>query len=120
MSVGPRDFGNEAVGGSSNLADLQPSEDNVKFWRVADKAKRASDFLRAAEASEKQKQIAMPNPMATEMALRGCGLPENRTPSYGASDRVAAQIRIEMRTIAASDSSMRQVFDNSTNRRTVK
>jgi len=53
MSVGPREFGNEAVGGSSNLADLQPSEDNVKFWRVADEAERASDFLRASKASEK-------------------------------------------------------------------
>ncbi len=53
MSIGPRDFGNEAVGGSSNLADLQPSEDNVKFWRVADEAKRASDSLGAPEASEK-------------------------------------------------------------------
>ena len=53
MSIGPRDFGNEAVGGSRNFPDLQPSEDNVKFWRVANEAKRASDFLRASEASEK-------------------------------------------------------------------
>ena len=53
MSFGPRDFGNETVSGSSNFPDLQPSEDNVKFWCVADEAKRASDFLRAPETSEK-------------------------------------------------------------------
>ena len=112
MSTGPRDFVNEAVGGSSNFPDLQPSEDNVKFWRVADEAKSASDFLRASEASEKQKQVALANPMATEMALRGRGLPEDRTPSCGARNRVASQIRIEMRTVVVTDSGACEVFNN--------
>ena len=120
MSIGPRDFGDDAIGGSSNFSDLQPSEDNVKFSRVADEAKRASGFLRASKASEKQKQIARSNPMATEMTLRGCGLPEDRTPSCGARNRVAAQIRIEMCAISSQDSTAGQVFHDPSDRRAIE
>ncbi len=54
--------------------------------------------------------------MATQMTLRGGGLPENRTPSCGARDRIAAQIRIEMRAVSSHDSAAGQVFHNPSDR----
>src|ERR1700722_5862316 len=54
------------------------------------------------------------------MALRGCGLPEDRTPSCGARNRFAAQIRIEMRAVVVTDSAAREVFDNPSDRRSLE
>ena len=93
-------------------ADLEPSENNVKFRRIADEAERTSNFLGAPKASEEKKQIAAAYLVPREMTLRGRGLSEDRTPSRGARDRIAPQIRIEMRAVAPPDSTARQVFDN--------
>jgi len=49
--------------------------------------------------------------MPREMALRGAGLAEDRAPSASASNRVATQVRIQMRTIGTRYSSARQAFD---------
>ncbi len=111
MSVGPWDFSGEAIGRLGYSADLEPSEDNVKFWRAADETELASNLLGAPKASEEQEQIAAAYPVAGEMTLRGTSLPENRTPSRGARNRIAAQIRIEMRAVALADAAARQVFD---------
>jgi hypothetical protein len=46
------------------------------------------------------------------MALRRSSLTEDWTPSRGARDRIAAQIRIQMSAAAAADSAVRQVLDN--------
>ena len=54
--------------------------------------------------------------MPTEMTLRGCGLPKDRTPSPAARNRIAAQIRIEMRAVSAHDSTAREVFHNPSDR----
>ena len=42
--------------------------------------------------------------MAGQVTLRGAGLTEDWTPSGGARERIAPQIRIEMRTVVAPDS----------------
>ncbi len=86
MSIGPWDFGEAASGGSRHLPDLQPSEDDVKFRRVADETEHAADLLRAPEASEEKKQIAASYLVPCEMTLRGSRLPEDRTPSFCARD----------------------------------
>ncbi len=112
MSGRPGLFGGDVSGSCGDVPDLQPSKDDVKFRRVADEAERTSDFLGAAKISEKNKQIAWADVVAREMALRGAGLSKDWTPSRGARNRLAAQIRIEMRTVATADSSMGQVFNN--------
>jgi hypothetical protein len=112
MAVGPWNFRDQPIGGASDSADLQPSKDHVKFRRATDEAERASSLVRAAETSEKEKEVAGANLLLREMTLRGGSLPEDRTPSWGTSDRVAAQIGIEMRAVASPDSASRQVFDD--------
>ena len=84
----------------------------MKVRRAADEAERASNSLGAPKASEEKKQIAAVYPVVREMALRGCGLTEDWTPSRGARNRIASQIRIEMRAVASAESAARQVFDN--------
>ena len=54
----------------------------------------------------------MPTSWSREMTLRSCCLAEDRTPSSGARNRIAAQIRIEMCAIALTDSTAGQVFDD--------
>ena len=112
MAVGPWNFRDQPIGGASDSADLQPSKDHVKFRRATDEAERASSLVRAAETSEKEKEVAGANLLLREMTLRGGSLPEDRTPSWGTSDRVAAQIGIEMRAVASTDSAARKVFYN--------
>jgi len=92
----------------------------VKFRRIANEAERGPNLLGFPEASEEKKKISATNLMPREMTLRGCGLSEDRTPSLAASDRIAAQIWIQMRAVAPTDSTMRQVFDNPSDRRAVK
>ena len=81
MSVGPRNFGDQAVGCPSDSSHLQPAEDDVKFRRIADESEYASDLLSASKASEEEKEIAAPYFVARQMALCGPSLAENRTPS---------------------------------------
>ncbi len=101
MSVSPRNFGDDAIGGANHATDLEPSEDNVKVGRAADEAERAANLLGLSKASEENKQIAAAYILFLQMALRGRGLAEDRTPSRGARNSIAAQIRIEMRTVAS-------------------
>jgi len=84
----------------------------VKFRRIADESERACDLLSAPKASEEKKEIAASYFVARQMALRGSSLPEGRPPSRGSPDRVAAQIGIEMRAVASTDSAARKVFYN--------
>ena len=112
MSGCPGLFGGEVSGDCGDAPDLEPSEDDVKSRRIADEAERASDSLGATKISEEKKQIAWTDLVPREMALRGARLPEDWTPSRGARDRIAAQIRIEMRAVASTDLAVRQVFDN--------
>src|ERR1700678_2046262 len=112
MAVGPWNFRDQPVGGASDSADLQPSKDHVNFRRAGDEAERASNLLRVPKPSEEEKKVARANLLLREVTLRGGGLPEDRTPSCGARDRIAAQIGIEMRAVASPDSATRQVFDN--------
>jgi len=95
-----------------HFPDLEPSEDNVKFRRVADEAELASNLLGAPKASEEKEQIAPAYLLVHEMTLRGCGLTEDWTPSRCARNRILAQIWIEMRAVASLESGPRQVFDN--------
>ena len=120
MSVGPRDFGRELIGCARHSPDLEPSEDNVKFRRIANEAESASNLLGTLKASEEEEQIADGYLLVREMTLRSCCLAEDRTPSRGARDRVAAQIRIEMRAITMPDSTAGQVFDHPRDGRTIK
>jgi hypothetical protein len=112
MSVGPRHFSHEAVGGLGHYSYLQPAEDDVKFRRIADESEHACDLLSAPKASEEKKEIAASYFVARQMALCGAGLAENRTPSSGSRDSVAAQVGIEMRAVASTDSAARKVFYN--------
>ena len=112
MTIGPRDLRGEVIVCARYSPDLEPSEDNVKFRRIADESERASDLLSAPKASEEKKEIAASYFVARQMALCGSSLAENRTPSCSASNRVPAQIRIEMRAVASTDSAARQVFYN--------
>ena len=116
MSIGPWDFSHEAVGCLSHSPNLHPSEDNVKFRRIADESERASDLLSAPKASEEKEEIAASCFVARQMALCGSSLAENRTPSGSARNRVSAQIRVEMRAIESVNSTSRQVFDNPSDR----
>src|SRR5271155_4895342 len=112
MSVGPRNFGDHAAGGARDFPDLQPSKDDVEFRRAADEAEPAAGLFRAPETSEEEKEIARADLLLCEMTLRGGGLPEDRTPSITARDRVAAQIGIEMRAVVWPESAAGQVFDD--------
>lgn len=112
MSVGPRHFRDQVASGSRHFADLEPSEDDVELRRVPPEANNARDFLRAAKASEEKKQIAATYLLIRKMTLRGRCLAEDWTPSRGARERIAAQIRIEMRAVASTDATASQVFDN--------
>ncbi len=112
MSVGPRHFRDQVTSGWRHFADLEPPEDDVKLRRVPHEANNAPDFLGAAKTSEEKKQIAAAYLLIREMTLRGRGLAEDRTPSRGALERIAAQIRIEMRAVASTDATAGQVFDN--------
>lgn len=112
MSVGPRNFGHEVTVRGGDSPDLEPSEYRVKFWRARDEAKRASNIFDAAKTSKEKKQVAWANLVAREMALCGARLSEDRTPSGAARNRLAAQIRIEMRAVASTNAASRQVFDN--------
>lgn len=116
MSGRPRPFDGEVGGDSGDVPNLKPSEDNVKFRCIADEAEPTSNLFGASKASEEQKKIAASDFVPREMTLRGRGLAEDRTPSRGARDRIAAQIRIEMRAITLLYSTARQVFDNPRNR----
>ena len=84
----------------------------MKFRRIGDEAERGPNLLGLPEASEEQEQVAASYLVPREMTLRGCGLAEDRTPSRGARDRIATQIRIEMRAIGPANSTASQVFDN--------
>lgn len=64
-----------------------------------------------SKGSEEQKQVTWTDRIASEMALRGSGLPEDWTPSMGARDRIASQVGIEMRALLCLDPAARQVFD---------
>ena len=83
----------------------------MNLRRTVDEAKRGSNLLRLPEASEEKKKIAASYLVPREMALRGTSLPEDRTPSRGALDRIASQIGIEMRAVASPDSAACEVFD---------
>jgi len=100
MSVGPWDFGDDGISSADHAADLEPSEDNVKDRRAAGETERAFNLFGAPKASKEKKQIAAAYLVAREMALRGSRLTEDRTPSRGACNRIAAQIGIEMRAVA--------------------
>ena len=75
----------------------------MKLRRAADEVECAANLLSAPKASEEKKQIATAHLVPREMTLRGARLPEDRTPSRSARDRIAAQIRIEMRAVASTD-----------------
>lgn len=112
MSGCPGLFGGKVSRDCGDAPDLEPSEDNVKSRCIADEAERASDFLGTTKISEKNKQIAWTDVVPREMTLRCARLPEHRTPSCGARDRIAAQIGIEMRAVASTDLAARKVFHN--------
>jgi hypothetical protein len=112
MSIGPRDFRGEVIVCARYSSNLQPAENDVKFRRISDESECACDLLSLPKASEEKKKIAASYFVARQMALCGSSLAEDRTPSCGACDRIAAQIRIEMRAVASTDSAARQVFDN--------
>lgn len=112
MSAGPRDFRGEVIVCARYSIDLEPAEDDVKFRRIADESEHACDLLSAPKASEEKEEIAAFYFVARQMALCGSSLAENRTPSGSSCNRVPAQIRIEMRAVASTDSAARQVFYN--------
>ena len=112
MSGRPWPFDGEVGCDSGDVPNLKPSENNVKCRCVADKAKCVSNLLGSSKASKEKKQIADANLLVREMALRGIGLAEDRTPSRSARDGVASQIGIKMRTVVSADTSASQVFDN--------
>ena len=119
MSCCPRDLGRDAIGRANRPPDLHPAVDDVKLRRPADEAEPASDPLGLPEAPvEKEEQVFLL--VAGQVTLRGSGLAEDWTPSGGAHERIAPQIRIEMRTVVAPDSAARQVFDDLRNRRAVE
>ena len=87
----------------------------MKFRRISDESECACDLLSLPKASEEKKKIAASYFVARQMALCGSSLAEDRTPSCGACDRIAAQIRIEMRAVRPADVvyvASREVFDN--------
>lgn len=112
MSSRPRKLGGNAVGRRRDSPHLQPSKNDVKFRRIGKEAKQASDLLGAPKASEEEKQITRTNRMSSEMALRGSSLPEDRTPSRSARDRIAPQIGIEVRALASLDPTASKLFNN--------
>ncbi len=112
MPSGPRNLSGQIVGRARDPADLQPSEDDVKLRRATDEAERAANLLNTPKASEEKKQIAWTHVVTREMTLRGARLAEDRTPPGAARNRIAAQIRIEMRAVATADLAVSQVLDN--------
>jgi len=58
--------------------------------------------------------------MPREMTLRGAGLAEDWPPSASALNRVASQVRVEMRAITARYPSARQALDDRRDARSVE
>jgi len=112
MGGGPGDLGREAVGRLRDATDLQPAEDDVQLGCLAHEAEPTANLLGSPKAAEEKEEISLLYFVAAQVTLRGAGLPEDRTPSRGARDRIAAQIRIEMRAVVAPDSAAGQVFDD--------
>jgi len=84
----------------------------VKCRRVANETKRAAGLLGRSKRSEEKKQVPRPDRIASEMALCGSGLPEDRTPTRSTCNRLASQIGIEVRSLASAYPAARQVFDH--------
>ena len=112
MSSRPRKFGGNAVGRRHDSSHLQPSKNDVKFRRIGNEAKRATNLLSAPKASEEEKQVTRTYVVTVEMALRGPCLPEDGTPSRSARDRTAPQIGIQMRGLVSLDPTASKVFNN--------
>ena len=111
MWFSPRNFYRERVRHRPHFSDLEPSEDHVESRLRSNEAKRVSALFRAPERSEEEEQIASPDAMPRQMALRGAGLAEDRTPSASPRSRVTTQVRIEMRAVGARDPSARKALD---------
>ncbi len=101
MSLSPRLLCGNGIGSWFHAPDLEPSKDYMKRPLAADEAELTSDFLGAPKISEEKKQVASRDPLLLEMTLRGRGLAEDRTPSYGARNRIAAQIWIQMGAVVS-------------------
>ena len=119
MSCSPRELRGDTIGRANHPPDLQPTVDDVKLRRPADEAEHPSVPLGLPEASVEKKEQRR-RLVAGQVTLRRSGLTEDWTPSSSAHERIAPQIRIEMRTVVPSDSAVRQVFDDLRNRRAVE
>ncbi len=100
MSLSPRLLSGNGIGSWFHGPDLEPSKNYMKRRLAADEAELTCDFLGAPKISEEKKQVARTDPLLLEMTLRGRGLAEDRTPSCGACNRIAAQIWIQMGAVA--------------------
>src|SRR5271169_3525612 len=119
MACRPRQLRSDTLSRANHPPHLHPPVNDVKLRRPADEAEPASDALGLSEASVEKEEQRL-RLVAGQVTLRGTGLTEDWTPSRGARERVAPQIRIEMRTVVAPDSATRQVLDDLRNRRAVE
>lgn len=79
-----------------HVIDFQPSEKHVQIGRTRRKPPLSASALGQSKPAEEQEDIARPDTVATQVALRGTCLPERWSPVHQVGDMPAAEVRIEV------------------------